>query len=67
MIPTPIDRKLGEIADLAASVLVSLQVLRHNPASDGRQVRERLQTYCDAVIDAANEIIANADAGQGDL
>jgi hypothetical protein len=56
-IPTETDRKLGELDDLAASVLVSLRVLRHTPG-DGRQVRERLQVFNDAVVDLANRLIA---------
>jgi hypothetical protein len=66
-IPTRTDALLSEIENLGAAVRVALTVLRHNPANDGRAVRECLQTYCDKVIDAANEIIANADARQGDL
>ena len=60
MIPQSIDRKLGELDDLAAGILVPLRVLRRNPKpAGGRRVRERLQIFCDAVIDTANEIIAN--------
>jgi hypothetical protein len=56
MIPQPIDRKLAELDDLAASIMVALRVLRHNPRYDVRQVRERLRSFCDAVIDLANEL-----------
>jgi hypothetical protein len=59
MIPQPIDKKLAELDDLAASIMVSLRVLRHNPRYDVRQVRERLQSVCDAVIEVANELAAN--------
>jgi len=58
-IPTAIDRKFGELDDLAAAIMVSLRVLRHNPNYDPRQVRERLQSFNDAVVDLANELIAN--------
>jgi len=62
MIPQPMDCKFAELDDLAASVLVALCVLRHgSPSNDGRQVRERLQSFCDTVVDLANELIANAD------
>jgi hypothetical protein len=59
MIPTETDRKLGELDDLAASIMVSLRVLRHNPNYDPRQVRERLQVFADAVVSLANEFAAN--------
>jgi hypothetical protein len=58
-IPQPIDRKLGELDDLAAGILVALRVLRYNPKNDGKQVRGRLQTFNDAVVAVANELIAN--------
>ena len=59
MIPQPIDKKLAELDDLAASIMVSLRVLRHNPRYDVRHHRERLQSVCDAVIEVANELAAN--------
>jgi hypothetical protein len=59
MIPQPIDRKFAELDDLAASIMVSLRVLRHNPRYDVRQVKERLQAFNDAVAEAVNELIAN--------
>jgi hypothetical protein len=60
-IPEPIDRRLAELDDLAASVLLAVRIFAHTP-SDGRQIRERLQIFNDAVIDIANQIIANAHA-----
>ena len=55
-IPEPIDRRLAELDDLAASVLLAVRILRHTPG-DGRQVRERLQAFNDAVVDLANQLI----------
>jgi hypothetical protein len=61
-IPTETDRKLAELDDMAASIMVALRVLRFGgPSNDGRQVRERLQIFCDNVVELANELIANAD------
>jgi hypothetical protein len=57
-IPTQIDYRLSEIESLAACVVGSLRNLKWNPQSDGRQLRERLQEFVDAVTDCANEIIA---------
>jgi hypothetical protein len=59
-IPTETDRKLGELDDLAASVLLAVRILRHTPG-DGKQVRLRLQAFCDSVIDLTNQLI-NGDA-----
>jgi hypothetical protein len=59
-IPSALDRKMAEIDDLAAGVVISLRTLRHSPGYDPRQVRERLQVFCDAVIALANDIIAEA-------
>jgi len=60
-IPQPLDRRLAEISNLASGIAVSLTTLRHCPGTDPRMVRERLQDFCDAVIDCANEIIANRE------
>jgi hypothetical protein len=57
-IPSAFDRKVAQLDDLAASVLISVRVLRHTPGADPRQLRERLQAFCDAVLSAADEIIA---------
>jgi hypothetical protein len=57
-IPTDHDRRMGAIGDLAAGVSVALTVLRHGKG-DGRQVEERLREFCDAVLECADEIIAN--------
>ena len=55
-IPSEIDRRLNELDDMAAGILVRLRVLKNNPNYDPRQVRERLQSFCDAVLDVANEL-----------
>lgn len=47
-IPTEHDRKLGEIADLAALVLLKLRVLHRTGKVQG-DVREALDQYCEAV------------------
>jgi hypothetical protein len=59
-IPNSTDQKLAAIDDLAAGVVISLRTLRHSPISPD-QLRLRLQEFADAVVDAANEIIANRD------
>jgi hypothetical protein len=58
MIPQPVDKKLAELDDMAASILVSLRVLKNNRNYDPRQVRERLQAFCDSVLDVANQFIS---------
>jgi len=58
-IPTALDSKLATIDDLAAAVSTALRTLRHCPPHDPKPVRQRLQAYADAVIEAANEIIAS--------
>ena len=58
-IPTAMDHRISKISDLAAGVVVSLQILRRNPSYD-RCVRERFQDFADAVVRCANEILAEA-------
>ena len=59
MIPTDNDRRMAAIGALADGICVALTVLRHTPGTDGRQVEERLREFVDAVLEAADEIIAS--------
>ena len=56
-IPTAYDGKLGEIGDLAGSIMVSLRTMQHAAQKDvpgmRERLRERLQGYVDAVMTAA--------------
>jgi hypothetical protein len=56
-IPTAHDHRLAEIENLAALVAVALQTLRFSPAGDVRQVRQKLQAYADAVMEAAHDLV----------
>jgi hypothetical protein len=59
-IPTAFDGKLGEISDLASSVLLALRTMRHAAKGDRPKMRaalrESLQSYVNAVMAAADEI-----------
>lgn len=59
-VPSAFDRRISEISDLGACVVVALQILHRNPNPDPRQLRERLQAFVDAVTETANDIIAQA-------
>jgi hypothetical protein len=50
---------MAAIGALADGICVALTVLRHTPGTDGRQVEERLREFVDAVLEAADEIIAS--------
>jgi hypothetical protein len=56
-IPTAYDGKLGEIDDIAGSVMVSLRTMAHAAPKDvpamRERLRERLQDYVTAVMSAA--------------
>jgi hypothetical protein len=59
-IPTAFDGKLGEIDDLANSIMTQLRVMRFAAGRDrGRMrtaLRERLQSYASLVMATADEI-----------
>jgi hypothetical protein len=58
-IPTAHDARLGAISDAASSVQVTLTTMRRAHPRDidrmRQTLRERLQDYCDLVVDLANE------------
>jgi hypothetical protein len=58
-IPTAFDHRMAEIDNMVAGVVVSLRTLQWSQKSDGRQLREKLQEFVDAVTELANEIIAS--------
>jgi hypothetical protein len=61
-IPTDLDRQMADITNRANCIAIALRVMKHGAPGmreqNGRLVRERLQDYCDAVIETANAIIA---------
>jgi hypothetical protein len=52
-IPTEADRRLAEIADLHALILVRLGIALRG--GDAKAVRPALQDYADKVIEAVNQ------------
>jgi hypothetical protein len=60
-IPTKYDRRLAEIETLGNMVTFTLKTLHYgDPARrDGRILRERLQDYCDAVVETCNQVLAD--------
>ena len=55
-IPTTFDRRLAEVDNAAACVLLRLRNLHYaGPNRDPASVREALQTYADLVVALAND------------
>jgi hypothetical protein len=61
-IPTAFDHTLGEIDDLASSVMLELRTMRHAAKGDRPKMRavlrHRLRAYVDQVMAAADGIEA---------
>ena len=59
-IPTAHDAVIGDLADRAAGIQISLQTMRYANERDIPQMRkllrEQLQSYCDAVMAAAPDV-----------
>jgi hypothetical protein len=57
-IPQPIDFRLAEVENAAASVMATLRILRFSGGSrDIRPLRERLQAFVNLTMEVAHEIV----------